>query len=128
MKLRRTTATLVTAATLALGVGALAAPAGAQTDTTGAPTKERACQVARDRWAKIVWADGRAREEYRETRARQEWLANHGREEAAAKLDAKLDKLQATHASLVAKAQQLRDRYEVECGSLGDAVDPSALS
>ena len=125
MNLRRTTATVLTAATITAGLGLLAAPAGAQTTDTSAPPK--VCQVARERWAKLVVADHRARDQYADLRARQSWLESHGHADAAAKLDARLDRLRDVHARLVDQAHALRDKYEASCGTLGEDVDSSAL-
>ena len=126
MNIRRTTATLLAVATLTVGFGVLAAPAGAQTTDTTAPPK--VCEIARADWAKLVVADHRAREQYADLRARQAWLESHGHTDAAAQLDARLDRLRTVHARLVDRAQQLREKYESRCGTLGDDVDPSALA
>jgi hypothetical protein len=128
MKLRRATAAVVTTATLALGMGALAVPAGAQTDTSGAPSAERVCEVVRTRWGRLVSVDARLREAYRRALAHQERLAANGREEAAARLGERLDRLQTRHANLVERARQLREKHETRCGALGDDLDTAALS
>ena len=101
MNLRTSITTLVVAASLGVGALASAPSAGAATTDTGTK-KEQACERAQHAWDKLVAANQRAVDEYHQLRDKQQQLLDNGHEQAAHRLDVRLDVARRRHERAVA--------------------------
>jgi hypothetical protein len=114
---------LVVTASLGAGALALAPAAGAATTDTG-DKKEQACQRAQNVWDKLVAANQRAVDEYHQLRDKQQQLLDNGHEQAAHRLDVRLDAARRRHERVVARAvavaQRVRDVCNAEPDTLAD--------
>ena len=117
MRFRKTLAATIAVASLGAGALAVAPAAGAQTDP-GATTdsrKEAACRRAHDAYQRLVAANQRAIERYHQLRDLQQRLVEQGREEAARRLDARLDRMRQIHARLQERVVALREKVQNRC-------------
>jgi transposase len=115
MDIRRLVA--VTVATASLGVGALAftPAAGAQTTTDPSARKEQACQRAHNAWEKLVAANDKAVARYHELRDKQAELLANGHEQAAHRLDVRLDAARHRHERIKDRVLAIAARVKDYC-------------
>jgi hypothetical protein len=117
MRFRKTLAATVAVASLGAGAVAFAPTAGAQTDpgTTTDGRKEAACTRAHDAYQRLVAANQRAIERYGQLRDFQQRLVEQGKEQAARRLDARLDRMKQVHARLQERVVALREKVQNRC-------------
>jgi hypothetical protein len=122
MRLRTSMTALVVSASLGIGALALAPSAGAATTDPGTK-KEQACERAQHAWDKLVAANRRAVDEYHKLRDKQQQLLDNGHEQAAHRLDVRLDAARRHHERVVARAVAVAVHVRDACNA-----EPTALA
>lgn len=97
---------------LALGVVAVASPAGAR---TAAPSADAVCTRAARQWTRLVTLNGRAKTAFARAQALQTRLIRAGRVGVAHRLDQRLAHLRSIHATLVTRVQAIAARVQGRC-------------
>jgi hypothetical protein len=117
MKLKKIVASALLAATLTVG-GAGVASAESDTTPPTRPTQEQLCNRARIVWQRVQHLGERARAHQEKLTALRDEAIAEGNTDLAAKIDARLARLQERHDRVAARLQALHEKGQGRCAAV----------
>ena len=123
MKLKKIVAATVLAGALTVGTAGIASAEDTPTPTR--PTPQQLCQRAKTFWERVQHLEERAQALHDKLTAARDKALAEGNTELAAKIDARLARMQERHDRIAARLQTLKEKGQGRCADLLDPA-PSA--
>jgi hypothetical protein len=116
MKLKKIAATVLLAGTLTVGTAGIASAEGDSPAPTR-PTQEQICHRAKLVWQRLQYLDQRAQALHDRLTAAHEKAVAEGNTDLAARLEARIAKLEERHDRVVARIEALKEKGQGRCAA-----------